>query len=206
MDFSFRSDKTSANNQPERVNPQQHVLSVAPLNFVPYVGPPMEDNNVASTPNEWETEAAEKVGPGILFLPHHSTQEEWNNILAATTTGVALTGSAAVGQVGPIIGLVDIGESEDSYLFRVSLPGVAREEKDFGCDIDPDGKILINGITTTGEQIVCKHSHVFQMQTQNLCPPGQFSITFQLPGPVDNQHFTGNFGTNGILEGIVKKR
>ncbi|KAL4578075.1 hypothetical protein LXL04_014191 [Taraxacum kok-saghyz] len=32
-----------------------------------------------------------------------------------------------------------------------------------------------------------------------LCPP------FKLPGPVDPQHFSGNFGTDGILEGIVMK-
>ncbi|KAK1583794.1 hypothetical protein Q3G72_026976 [Acer saccharum] len=206
MDFSFRSEKTSGNNEPERVNPQQHVFAATPLNYVPYVGPPMEQNNNAPTPNKCETETAGNIGPAILFLPQHSTQEEWNNILATTKSGVALTGSAAMRQVGPIVGLVDIGESEDSYLFRVSLPGVAREEKDFNCNIDPDGKISINGVTTTGEQVVCKDSQVFQMQTRNLCLPGRFSISFQLPGPVDNQHFTRNFGTNGILEGMVRKR
>jgi hypothetical protein len=43
------------------------------------------------------------------------------------------------------------------------------------------------------------------MQTQNLCPPGHFSVTFQLPGPVDPHQFSGNFGTDGILEGMVMK-
>ncbi|TXG66227.1 hypothetical protein EZV62_007502 [Acer yangbiense] len=90
-----------------------------------------QENNNAPTPNKCETEAAGNVGPAILFLPQHSTQEEWNNILATTKSGVALTGSAAMRQVRPIVGLVDIGESEDSYLFRVSLPGVAREESKF---------------------------------------------------------------------------
>ncbi|KAK2640506.1 hypothetical protein Ddye_028301 [Dipteronia dyeriana] len=206
MDFSFRSEKTSGKSEPERVNPQQHVFAATPLNYVPYIGPPKEQINNAPTPNKCETEAAGNVGPAILFLPQHSTREEWNNILATTTSGVALTGSAATRQVGPIVGLVDIGESEESYLFRVSLPGVAREENDFNCNIDPDGKILINGVTTTGEQVVCKDSQVFRMQTQNLCLPGRFSISFQLPGPVNNQRFTRNFGTNGILEGMVKKR
>ncbi|KAK1582002.1 hypothetical protein Q3G72_010917 [Acer saccharum] len=96
---------------------------------LPYIGPPMEQNNNASTQNKCETEAAGNVGPAILFLPQHSTQEEWNNILATTKSAVALTGSAAMRQVGPIVGLVDIGESEHSYLFRVSFPGVAREER-----------------------------------------------------------------------------
>uniref|UniRef100_A0A7N2L337 Uncharacterized protein n=1 Tax=Quercus lobata TaxID=97700 RepID=A0A7N2L337_QUELO len=38
------------------------------------------------------------------------------------------------------------------------------------------------------------------MQSQNLCPPGHFSISFQLPGPVDNQQFSGSFGIDGISE------
>ncbi|MCI77210.1 hypothetical protein A2U01_0098480, partial [Trifolium medium] len=28
------------------------------------------------------------------------------------------------------------------------------------------------------------------MQAQNLCPPGHFSVTFQLPGPVDPHQFS----------------
>ena len=78
--------------------------------------------------------------------------------------------------------------------------------EDFSCDIDPYGTVFIKGVTTTGESTVCKHSQIFRMQTRNLCPPGHFSITFQLPGPVDHQQFKGNFGIDGMLEGIVKKR
>ncbi|KAK7858830.1 alpha-crystallin domain-containing protein 22.3 [Quercus suber] len=129
----------------------------------------------------------------MIFLPSLSTREEWNNAVAATKVGVALTGSAAMGKIGPVVGPMDIGESDDSYFFRVSLPGVTRDE-------------IIKGVTTTGEKIVCKNSQIFQMQSQNLCPPGHFSISFQLPGPVDNQQFSGSFGIDGILEGIVKKR
>ncbi|XP_031255398.1 alpha-crystallin domain-containing protein 22.3 [Pistacia vera] len=199
-----RSEKASGYAGPEHVNPQQHVLDVAPLNSMPYIGPPTTPNE--STPPKRKTEAVEKVGPAIVFLPSHSTREEWDNITFAMSSGVALTGSAAMGKVGPILGLVDIGESVDSYLFRVSLPGVARDEKDFLFDIQPDGKINIKGVTTTGEKIVCKNSQVFKMQTQHLCPPGHFTITFWLPGPVNTRHFSGNFGTDGILEGIVKKR
>jgi len=64
---------------------------------------------------------------------------------------------------------------------------------------------LISGVTITGETTVYRYSHVFEMQTQNLCPPGQFTLSFRLPGPVDPHHFSGNFGTDGILEGIVMK-
>ena len=76
---------------------------------------------------------------------------------------------------------------------------------EFSCEVEIDGKVLIQGVTTTGEKTVYRYSQVFEMQTQNLCPPGHFSISFQLPGPVDPQQFCGNFGTDGVLEGIVMK-
>ncbi|KAL1188137.1 Increased DNA methylation 2 [Cardamine amara subsp. amara] len=82
----------------------------------------------------------------------------------------------------PMLGLMDIGECSDAYLFRVSLPGVKRDERDFSCEVEDNGK------------------------TQNLSPPGHFSVSFRLPGPVYPQEFSGNFGTDGILEGIVMKR
>lgn len=40
---------------------------------------------------------------------------------------VVLTGTAQEGKVGPPVGLVDIGVSEDAYLFRVSLPGIQKD-------------------------------------------------------------------------------
>lgn len=125
-----RFEKGSGSNEPERVNPQQHALAVAPLNSMPYIGPPTPPSDVVSTPPEQENDAGETVGPAMIFLPSHSTEEELDNILDATrnNNGVLLTGSAAMGQLGPIVGLVDIWESEDSYVFRVSLPGVSRDE------------------------------------------------------------------------------
>lgn len=46
---------------------------------------------------------------------------------------------------------------------------------------------------------------VFEMQTQNLCPPGEFSISFQLPGPINSEGVHAVFGTDGMFEGVVKK-
>ncbi|XP_034706025.1 alpha-crystallin domain-containing protein 22.3-like [Vitis riparia] len=157
-------------------------------------------------PREGDTAAADRVEAAQIFLPSHPTMEELKNIVAATRGGFALTGSAAVGQIGPAIGHMDIGECEDSYLFRVSLPGVKRDEREFSCEVENDGKVSIRGVTTTGERTVYAGNQVFEMQTQNLCPSGHFSISFQLPGPVDPQQFSGNFGIDGILEGIVMKR
>ncbi|KAK7391982.1 hypothetical protein VNO78_20408 [Psophocarpus tetragonolobus] len=147
----------------------------------------------------------DKVGPAMLFLPSRPSNKELSDIVAATKNGFLLTGSVAMGKVGPTIGLVDIGDCEDSYLFRQSLPGVKRDEREFSCEVGVDGKVLISGVTTTGEKTISRYSQVFEMQTHNLCPSGQFSVSFQLPGPVDPHQFSGNFGTDGILEGIVMK-
>ncbi|ESR46523.1 hypothetical protein CICLE_v10003631mg [Citrus x clementina] len=46
---------------------------------------------------------------------------------------------------------------------------------------------------------------VLHKDTRNLCPPGDFSITFQLPGCLDDQQFNGDF-TDGIFIGVVKKK
>ncbi|EOY11381.1 HSP20-like chaperones superfamily protein, putative [Theobroma cacao] len=180
-----------------------------------------------------ETCSTKNDGAAMLFFPSPPTGEELANMAAATKSGAALTGSAAMGQVGPIIGLMDIAECEDSYMFRVSLPGVKRDERnslpiislflllyclcyikvatlcaagEFSCEVENDGKVVIRGVTTTGEKTVYRFSQMFEMLSQNLCPPGHFSISFQLPGRVDPQQFSGNFGTDGILEGIVMKK
>lgn len=71
------------------------------------------------------------IDQGMIFLPSCPSMEEWVNLVATTKCGFGLTGSAARGNVGPVIGVRDIGESEDSYLFRVSLPGVRRDESKF---------------------------------------------------------------------------
>lgn len=104
---------------------------MAPLNSVPYIGPPTPHSYTASSSTKRSGETVEKVGPALIFLPSLSTQEGWNNVVAATRVRVELTGSAAMGKIGPAIGLMDIGESKDSYCFRVSLPGVARNESEF---------------------------------------------------------------------------
>ncbi|GMN43809.1 hypothetical protein TIFTF001_013020 [Ficus carica] len=151
------------------------------------------------------SDLVDRAGPAMVFLPSFPTKSELSNIVAATKSGFALTGSAAMGNMGPSVGLMDIGECEDAYLFRISLPGVKRDARDFSCEVESDGKVLIRGVATTGEKTVFRYSQMFEMQTQNLCPPGRFSISFKLPGPVDPQQFSGNFGTDGILEGIVMK-
>lgn len=161
--------------------------------------------NCNGTPMMYSNDAPSTFEPGMIFFPNSLSREDWEDIASATKKGVALTGTAVMGQMGPSVGLMDIGECDDSYLFRVSLPGVIRDERDFCCEVESDGKVLIRGVTTTGEKKFTRCSQEFEMHTQNLCPPGDFSISFSLPGPVDPQQFSGNFSTDGVLEGIVVK-
>lgn len=144
-------------------------------------------------------------GPAMVVFPSQTTAEELDSAIACTEGAFALTGNATKGQVGPVIGLMDIAESEESYLFRVSLPGVKREDGAFRCEVESDGKVLIIGETTTGEKTVYRYTQAFEMLTRNLCPPGPFTISFRLPGPVDPLKFSGSFGTDGIMEGLVMK-
>ena len=78
-----------------------------------------------------ESDDSEKVGAAILVLPSRPSKKELHDIVAVTKNGVLLTGSVAKAQFGPSIGLVDIGECEDYYLFRVSLPGVKRDKSKY---------------------------------------------------------------------------
>ena len=132
--YSFGKSR-SEGNEPERKTPQRPVLAVAPLNSMPYIGPPMPQSYSPPSPAK-DNKNVERVGPAIIFLSSFTTKEDWENITATNKLGVALTGSAAVGKIGPIIGLMDIGECEDSYMFRVSLPGVSSDESEFLCTFE----------------------------------------------------------------------
>ncbi|XVF06129.1 hypothetical protein REPUB_Repub06bG0021100 [Reevesia pubescens] len=205
MASPMRSERTKGEDyEPNRMNPQLPVLDVAPLNCVPYTGPTNPDD-MFSSPTQEKTEAAEFIGPAMIFMPSQSTKEELDDMMAVTKYGVALTGAAATGSIGPILGKLDIGELEDSFYFRVSLPAVSMDKRDFNCDIEPDGTVLIKGISTTGEKLVCRDFQIFHMLTQNLPPPGPFTISFQLPGPVNPQEVTSCLD-NGLFEAIVKRR
>lgn len=69
---------------------------------------------------------------------------------------------------------MDFGECDDSYVFRVSLPGVVRDESEFSCEVESDGKVVIKGVTATGEETVNRYSQEFEMQTQETLSTWQF--------------------------------
>ncbi|XP_042477074.1 increased DNA methylation 2-like [Macadamia integrifolia] len=203
-----RSSRNSQKRQRGNGHPEFDEETLSPIhnveifNGIPF-STPLPSSSRAST--AVKAGLGETIGPAMIFLPSHPSMEEWDNIVAATKNGIALTGSAAERQAGPLIGLVDIGVCDDAYLFRISLPGVRKVEREFSCEVESDGRVLIKGVTTTGEKVVYKDSQAFEMQTQYLCPSGSFSVSFKLPGPVEPREFSGNFGADGILEGIVMK-
>ena len=72
------------------------------------------------------------------------------------------------------------------------------------CEIECDGKVHIQG-STAGGKIIKKRSREFHMKTQNLCPSGPFTVSFNLPGPVDPRLFSPNFRDDGIFEAVIVK-
>ncbi|KAI3797313.1 hypothetical protein L1987_32569 [Smallanthus sonchifolius] len=175
-------------------------IAVAPLNCVPYTGPPLDSDMAQQN----EVNSLLENQPAMIYLPEQPTEKEMNDIMSASTHGVLVTGSAASGIIGPLMGSFDLSESDDSLLFRVALPGVSNDEK-FKCEIQADGRIKIQGVTNTGEKKVHANNMVFEMHTQNLCPPGDFAVTFHLPANVDASTLK-HVLDNGVLEGVVKKK
>ncbi|KAK9928468.1 hypothetical protein M0R45_025601 [Rubus argutus] len=117
---------------------------------------------------------------------------------------VVVTGTANEGTAGPAIGHVDIGVSDAAYLFRVALPGLRRKYSKVKCNIESAGKVHIEGVMTeTG--LVTNSSTVYQMKVQQLCAAGPFTISFNLPGPVDTRMFSPAFRPDGILEVVILK-
>ncbi|KAL6966472.1 hypothetical protein U1Q18_032252 [Sarracenia purpurea var. burkii] len=116
---------------------------------------------------------------------------------------VVLTGTAKEGRPGHPIGVTDIGESEKAYFCRVALPGLRNNESNITCDIDCDGRVHIQGTVTGG--VLKDPSTVYEMKVQELCPPGRFTISFNLPGPVDPRLASPNFRADGILEIVIFK-
>ncbi|KAJ0462868.1 putative alpha crystallin/Hsp20 domain, HSP20-like chaperone, increased DNA methylation [Helianthus annuus] len=169
-------------------------IAVAPLNCVPYTGPPLDDSDDMVVYDK----------PMMVYLPEQPTEKEKDALMAVTKRGVLVTGSAAKGLMAPIMGSYDLSESDDGFLFRFALPGVSDDEK-FKCEIRPDGDILIQGVTNTGQKEVQAHNMTFNMYTQYLCPPGDFEVRFHLPAKVDPSTLECKLD-NGVLEGVVKKK
>ncbi|KAG2268908.1 hypothetical protein Bca52824_063463 [Brassica carinata] len=119
---------------------------------------------------------------------------------------VTTTGTASKVTLGPSIGVVDIGVNKSAYFLQVALPGVCKDSGEFSCEIESDGKVILEGSTTKGCKTIKRHSRVFKMNIRKLCPPGPFRLSFSLPGPVDPRLFSPNFRSDGIFEaGVIRQ-
>ncbi|XVE94368.1 hypothetical protein REPUB_Repub02eG0002800 [Reevesia pubescens] len=118
---------------------------------------------------------------------------------------VVVTGSAKECNCGPTIGLIDIGVSQSAFLFRVALPGIRNDQSKVKCEIQRDGKVLIQGMVTEGAGLLQGLSSICQMRVQKLCSPGPFTISFSLPGPVDPRLYSPRFRPDGILEVVIMR-
>ncbi|XP_076912736.1 increased DNA methylation 3-like [Bidens hawaiensis] len=122
-----------------------------------------------------------------------------------SNASIILSGTARKGEVGPTVGAFDIGISKNAYFFQVALPGVKKDPGQFSCEIERNGMVHVRGETSTGGKTVTRHSRVFEMKFQQQSPPGPFTLSFSLPGPVDPRLFYPNFRSDGIFEAIVMK-
>ena len=72
------------------------------------------------------------------------------------------------------------------------------------CEIQREGRVCIQGVVPE-IAIPSDSGCLYRMQVQQLCPPGPFSITFNLPGQVDPRLFSPKFRPDGIFEVVVVK-
>ncbi|XP_059281103.1 uncharacterized protein LOC132034759 [Lycium ferocissimum] len=151
------------------------------------------------TPHEFFVKAGE--GGNLLGTAVSTNSEEYAR--SHTKPVITLTGTAEKCAIGPPLGLVDIGESENAYLFRVALPGV-RHKCNIKCDIQREGRVRIEGVVAESE-VLKKSPKGYEMKVQQLSPPGPFTVSFSLPGPVDPRLCSPHFRADGILEVIVMK-
>ncbi|KAF8015653.1 hypothetical protein BT93_H1239 [Corymbia citriodora subsp. variegata] len=170
-------------------------LHVMPLRMAPYEDSPTPMSSFSSRKRDTYFKAQHDAK--LVFSPLSTTEMQCYGAAAAWIAGVGAVGNVDVGLTGSITGRVSLAESEDCYLFQVSLPGVRRDQT-FSYELDMSGKVLIEGETAMGGQVV-------ESKRGNLCPSGHFSLRFQLPGRVDPRLPQCNFGSDGTFEGVVKK-
>ncbi|XP_076888375.1 alpha-crystallin domain-containing protein 22.3-like [Bidens hawaiensis] len=172
----------------------QAPIAVAPLNSVPYTGPPFDSAEQNQPLNH----------PTMVFLDDSTTMDDVNQILSISRKGLAVEGAAAGDLLKPLVGAYDVYDNDDGFFFRVALPGVEKNEK-FKCAVLEDGTVEIEGASSTGGKTVHSHNMVFEMHTQNLCPPGDLTVSFKLGAHVDPATLEQALD-NGVLEGVVKKK
>ncbi|XP_076903936.1 increased DNA methylation 3-like [Bidens hawaiensis] len=116
---------------------------------------------------------------------------------------VVLSGTALNAKHAPPLGLVDVGESKQAYIFRVSLPGVCKPQCNLKVDVSVDGQVEITGSIQDSE-FMTNHNK-YKPKVQQLAPSGNFCVSFNLPGRVDPRLVSPTFRKTGMLEVVVMK-
>lgn len=70
------------------------------------------------------------------------------------------------------------------------------------CEIQRNGSVHIQGEVASGAS---KSASPYRLINQELSPPGPFTVSFNLPGPVDARLFTPIVRHDGVLEAMVMK-
>ncbi|XP_039155830.1 increased DNA methylation 2-like [Eucalyptus grandis] len=85
----------------------------------------------------------------MVFSPLDTT-----GATTAWSAGAGVVWNAEVELAGSITGRVTLAESEDSYLFNVSLPGIRIDQRTFSCKFNVDGdEVFIEGDAATGGKL-----------------------------------------------------
>ncbi|XP_071691462.1 increased DNA methylation 3-like [Rutidosis leptorrhynchoides] len=165
-----------------------------------------ENGNSSSGINEENVIKKQGIDDGPFVMPLISIPKlEERGSSSKKACNIVMSGTAIKGELGPAVGAVDIGINKTAYFFQVALPGVIKDPGQFSCEIERNGMVHVRGETSTGGTTITRHSRVFNMKFQQQSPPGPFTLSFTLPGPVDPRLFYPNFRSDGIFEAVVMK-
>ncbi|KAK4753073.1 hypothetical protein SAY87_021871 [Trapa incisa] len=118
---------------------------------------------------------------------------------------VSLSGTINEGNIAPNVGLLDIGVSDSAYLFRLALPGILKEPNGLKCEVNHSGRVQIQADMASPSARKDSLPGTFRFITPQLSLPGPFSVSFNLPGPVDARLFTPITRQDGVLEVVIMK-
>ena len=69
----------------------------------------------------------------------------------------------------------------------------------FGYEVKPLGEVTVHGETTPGSAVASGCYQIHNTVAKGIQDPGLFSVTFQLPGPVQAETLTTYSYNDGIL-------
>lgn len=74
---------------------------------------------------------------------------------------------------------------------------------EFSCEIELDGKVILEGLSIIGCNMIKRYFWVFKMNIWKFCLFGLFKLLFRFLGLVDLWLFFFNFWLDGIFEVVV---